>query len=219
MGSSNLKDYYDLRAAVYEAVYSKPERKEDLERLKTELRSAFAGRDVLEVACGTGYWTQVIAGSAVSILASDQSEQTLEIARKKEMPTGRVEFVRDDAYSLAGAKGDFDGGFAGFWWSHVPKSRMNEFMETFHSKLLRGSRVVMVDNQYVAGSNHPITRTDSEGNTYQTRALPDGSQHEVLKNFPTDEELRASVAAYAVELEIRRLRYFWILSYRLERPN
>ena len=50
----------------------------------------------------------------------------------------------------------------------------------------------MLDNQYVLGSSTPISRTDAEGNTYQTRPLKDGSSHEVLKNFPTHAQLLAA---------------------------
>ena len=70
--------------------------------------------------------------------------------------------------------------------------------------------MIFFDNQYVEGSNLPVIRTDDEGNTYQERALPDGSRHEVLKNFPSDDELRAAVGMTA---SIRRFDYFWYLEY------
>jgi hypothetical protein len=56
-----LDTYYERRAAEYDAIYDKPERQDDLEELKVRLRELFAGRTVLEIAAGTGCWTQHIA--------------------------------------------------------------------------------------------------------------------------------------------------------------
>ena len=55
-------------------------------------------------------------------------------------------------------------------------------------------------------------RTDSEGNTYQIRRLPDGSRHEVIKNFPTDSTMRKKLAQHARDIRIVRGQYFWILT-------
>jgi len=72
---------------------------------------------------------------------------------------------------------------------------------------------VFIDNAYVEGSSTAISRTDEHGDTYQMRRLDDGSQYEVLKNFPTESELRASVAGTATGVRVEFLRYYWILSY------
>ena len=64
MNDGSLEAYYSVRAPVYEAIYEKPERQADLTVLKQLVPSLLAGRDVLEVACGTGYWTQVIGSFA-----------------------------------------------------------------------------------------------------------------------------------------------------------
>ena len=48
--------YYAQRAAEYERVFDKPHRQPDIAALKAWLRAQFAGRRVLEVATGTGFW-------------------------------------------------------------------------------------------------------------------------------------------------------------------
>jgi demethylmenaquinone methyltransferase/2-methoxy-6-polyprenyl-1,4-benzoquinol methylase len=100
-----------------------------------------------------------------------------------------------------------------FWWSHVPKAGLRAFLRGFHGVLSPGARVVFVDNNYVEGSSTPISFTDGQGNTYQRRRLEDGSRHEVLKNFPTESELRAALEGMADEARVVTLRYYWILSY------
>ena len=75
----DLVTYYAKRAAEYEAIYQKPERQSDLRELENLLRRDFAGRNVLEIACGTGYWTERVASVADSIVALDINESVLEI--------------------------------------------------------------------------------------------------------------------------------------------
>ena len=107
----------------------------------------------------------------------------------------------------------FTGGLAVFWWSHIPKARLRDFLRGFHDVLSPGARVVIIDNNYVEGSSTPISRTDEHGNTYQTRRLDDGSRYEVLKNFPTESELRLVLEGLADAVRVEKLQYYWILSY------
>jgi len=210
---SNLREYYARRAAEYERIYAKPERQDDLARLRETLADSFRGRSVLEIACGTGYWTPHVAREARRVDAYDINEETLAIARSKSIDPTRVSFARGDAYAPPVANPRHDAGFAGFWWSHVPKQDMARFLAGFHAALAPGARVLFLDNRYVAGSSTPLSRTDAEGNTFQARTLDDGSTHEVLKNFPTPAELAAAVAPHATRSEVRLLEYFWLLDY------
>ena len=80
---SDLTSYYAARAQEYESIYDKPERQADLATLRALVPDYFVGRDVLEVACGTGYWTQFIARRAATMTATDINAETLAIARTK----------------------------------------------------------------------------------------------------------------------------------------
>jgi GrpB-like predicted nucleotidyltransferase (UPF0157 family)/2-polyprenyl-3-methyl-5-hydroxy-6-metoxy-1,4-benzoquinol methylase len=206
-------DYYSQRAQEYERIYDKPERQADLARLREHLRRAVAGRRVLELACGTGFWTAAIADCADAIHATDASEEVLEIARAKQLHPARVTFALGDAYRPTAPTPDFDAGLAFFWWSHIPHARLAEFMMSFHAALKPGARVVFADNLFVSGSSTPISRMDAEGNTYQLRRLDDGSTHEVLKNFPSADELRSVLAPYADNIEVTIFEYFWCVTY------
>ena len=96
----------------------------------------------------------------------------------------------------------------------MPIAKIATFLSVFHARLSVGAKVVMIDNVYVEGSNTPISKQDSDGNTYQIRKLQDGSEHEILKNFPTESKLRESLSGYATDISMKSLRYFWILGYR-----
>ena len=208
-----LKQYYAARAREYERIYAKPERQADLRRIENLLPSSLAGRRVLEIACGTGYWTQFLAREAKSIVAIDANRETLAIAAEKSMPAGRVKFCVADAYALPADLGLFDGAFAGFWWSHVPLRARGSFLAALDARLSPGARVVLLDNLYVAGSSTPVSHRDDAGNPYQRRRLEDGSEHVVLKNFPTETELRADVKPFARDTQFIRFDYYWLFSY------
>jgi len=216
---ASLRRYYAERAASYEAIYAKPERQADLRAMEAWLPARFDGRRVLEIACGTGWWTSHGARDAAHWLATDANEETLAIARTKPLPAGRVDFRLLDAYDL-GALGAqrFDGAFAGFWWSHVPLARLAPWLAALHERLEAGAVVALMDNRYVAGSSTPIARRDAEGNTWQVRALPGGGARDVLKNFPEEREARAAVEASGPrprELRWHTWPHFWALTYRL----
>ena len=213
----HLQDYYAARAPEYDRVYLKPERQADLREIERWLPTVFAGLSVLEVACGTGYWTQFIAPVAARVLAVDAAEATLRIARQR-VASGQAEFVRGDAYALPASAEGFQAGFAGFWFSHVPKTRVRAFLRGWHAALSRGARVVLLDNRFVAGSSTPIAERDAEGNTYQARRLDDGSSHRVLKNFPTEAELREATAGLARDVRLREWRHYWALEYAVAAP-
>jgi len=205
----DLVTYYSKRAAEYESIYSKPERQADLRQLQELLRTDLAARDVLEIACGTGYWAERIASVADSITALDISDSVLEVARSKKIVNSKVQFSRADNYALHRFNKGFSGGLAGFWWSHVPKERQRQFMAGFLPHFSPGAVICFFDNRYVEGSSTPISRCDLAGNTYQVRKLADGSQSEVLKNFFTRAELISSFAQTNLKCEVLELTYFW----------
>ena len=208
-----LKQYYAARAREYERIYAKPERQADLARLRALLPPMFADRRVLEVACGTGYWTQFLARAAQSIVAVDANPETLEVAAGKSWPAGRVHFRTADAYSLPAELGMFDAVFAGFWWSHVPVRDRSRFLSGLDRRLVPGATVVLLDNLLVAGSSTPISHRDDAGNTYQLRRLDDGSEHVVLKNFPSESELNADISVFGRSTRFIALEYYWLYSY------
>ena len=208
-----LPDYYAKRGAEYERIYAKPERQVELAQLKPLVRDYLTGRSVLEIACGTGYWTEVFAPQARSVTATDVNEEVLAIARTKTVPPGRVHFLKADAYAPEDVSGEFDAACAAFWWSHIPKVRVNAFLAALHARLPVGAHALFMDNNYVPGSSTPISRTDGEGNSYQLRRLDSGETFEVLKNFPTETELRSAVAPYAARIDVRLFRYYWLLRF------
>jgi len=206
-----IKGYYAARAPEYDNVYRKPERQADLREIERWVRAKSAGARVLEIACGTGYWTQFIAPAALEVTALDAAPEVLALARAR-VAHGNVEFIVGDAYDPP-RDAPFDFAFAGFWFSHVPKARQREFLARLNAALRPGARVVLLDNRYVEGSSTPVTERDADGNGYQARTLADGSAHRVLKNFPTEDELVALVAGLGERAAWKAWTYYWAFEY------
>jgi demethylmenaquinone methyltransferase/2-methoxy-6-polyprenyl-1,4-benzoquinol methylase len=218
-----LRRYYAERAPTYDAVYAKPERQADLRSMEAWLPPWFEGRDVIEIACGTGWWTPHAARLARRWCATDANPQMLARARTKPSAEGvPIEFRLADAWTLDDVQERrHDGLFAGFWWSHVPRERLRPWLAVVHARLAPGAVLVMMDNRFVPGSSTPISRWDAAGNTYQARPLAGGGQHEVLKNFPDQSEaVDAVTEAGAMGVAVRDVQWhtwphYWALSWRL----
>ena len=142
----------------------------------------------------------------------DANEETLAIARGKGI--ANAQFMVADAYALPAPAQPYDGALVSFWWSHIPRNRIEAFLRGLHRHLAPGACVFIADNRYVEGNSTPISRRDEGSNTYQTRTLENGERYEVLKNFPTVEELRAWGERFGTDVDVRFLSYFWMLQYR-----
>jgi SAM-dependent methyltransferase len=210
---TTLEDYYRSRAPEYDRFYQRPERQNDLARLRAWLTDHVRGRTVLEVAAGTGYWTEVAAPVCKAMTATDPVNETLALAAKRRLGSN-VELRTANAYGLPRFAATFDAGMAHFWWSHVEKQRQQAFLSQFMNSLEPYALVLMIDQIYVEGICPVVSRYDEWQNRYELRTLQDGTTYEIVKNYPTDEELLASFAQFGDDLRIMRLNHFWALSVR-----
>jgi SAM-dependent methyltransferase len=215
--NDDLANYYAQRAAEYEAIYAKPERQYDLEKAATLLQEIFNGKNLLEIACGTGFWTEKIAQTARTIVATDINESVLEIARNKNIPNNNVHFEAVNMYQLQPEK-PVEALFGGFIWSHIAIQESPDFIRKANSLVSAGGTVVMMDNRYVEGSSTPIFSRDEFGNTYQQRRLQNEEAFLVLKNFPTKPDIENALKDKAVSIRVIELQYFWIAIWQTAAP-
>jgi SAM-dependent methyltransferase len=210
--TDEMSQYYAERAAEYDRVYSHPAWARDLPRLGERIGALFPGRRVFEVACGTGYWTQRLAGVASRVHAEDLSAESLALARRRTYAPAAVTLARHDAY-VPGI-GGFDGGLAALWLSHVDLARMSEFLTAFHSRLDREAVVLMFDERDTPDRQAAASRVDASGNRYERRRLAGGREFEIVKNFFDGDGLARRLAAHGRDFAFEELERFWMLSYR-----
>jgi SAM-dependent methyltransferase len=212
-----MKAYYSRRAQEYEKIYHRedPVRQGEQKRIAEQISNLFEGRSVLEVACGTGYWTSFLDQVADQIVGVDASEEVLQIARSKGLSS--AEFCLGDAYDLGSVKGKYDGAVANFWFSHIQKGRIEPFLKGLHDRLDVGAVVFMADNILMDGIGGELIAKVGEADTYKIRTLEDGTTYEILKNYYDKNELTALFMPYAEDLEIEMGTCFWWLSYKVKK--
>jgi len=216
---SNLVEYYRERAEEYDEIYEwrDPHRQKEQLLLGEAIKESLKGRRVLEVACGTGYWTRILSQSANSIMATDLGEEVMELARGKKYACP-VTFRKEDAYNLSFSDGSYNGGFAFSWLSHIPRKRIDSFLKDLHRVLEEGSRVFMADNVFIPGVGGELIKQASSEDTYKKRTLKDGREFTIIKNYYSADDLKTifnrRVSGFDVD-NIFHGNCFWYVSYEI----
>ena len=155
--------------------------------------------NVLELACGTGLWTERLLQYANHLTCVDASTEMIEINRAR-VGAG-AEYIQADLFSWKPER-KYDTVFFGFWLSHVPPDRFDSFWSTVRSALTPGGRVFFVDSRFEptsTASNHAL---EGPAATSVTRKLNDGREFRVVKVFYEKETLAARLAALGFKADI-----------------
>ena len=216
MSKEQLVGFYAKSAAQVERVYDKPERQHDLAELRAEVAQVLRGHVVLELACGSGFWTSVIARAADSVLATDINPAMVELAERRGVAGDKVRFRVADALALPDDIGEFTAVFIGFFWSHLERDGQEQLLAHLRKRLGKDVLLVIADDDYVEGSSGTVARTDAQGTTWQIVTAPDGERFELPKSYPSDSALRKRLASSVREIRIAREEYFWLLTCRLK---
>lgn len=216
-----MKKYYQQRAREYEGIYFRedPVRQKEQLALAEALQKFLKGKKVIEIASGTGFWTTYLSQTAKEIIGTDIAPEVLEIARQKAYKCP-VTFKIEDAYNLSFAPKSFDGALANFWFSHVPKSKLEDFFTGLHRVLKKNSAIFIADNTYVPEYGGKLITKKGEQDTYKLRTLKDGSEHLILKNYPTPEDLQTFFKKFDPNFSANNIFYgknFWFVKYNLSR--
>jgi ubiquinone/menaquinone biosynthesis C-methylase UbiE len=179
-----MREYYERRAAEYDATAYKAAEAAEVERL-TAFVAGLAPARTLDVACGTGYLTRHLRGEVVAL---DQSATMLEVARRV-LPG--VELVRADVPPLPFDDDAFDRVFTSHFYGHIASTREREHLVTEAMRVAR--ELVVVEQGWRPGLPHE---------TWERRELRDGSRHRIFKRYYKAEELRHELGG-AVALETR----------------
>ena len=168
--------YYRAAAPQYDRPYAKLA---SLRRLLTMIDELPVAGDVLELACGTGQWTSLLAARSRTVTAVDASTEVLAIARER-TTSANVEFIRADLFDWTPPR-RYDTVFFAFWLSHVPPGRLAGFWAAVADMLAPRGRAIFVDDgPALAASEEGIA--DGPVPTV-VRGLDDGSRFRIVKVF------------------------------------
>lgn len=212
--------YYRARADEYDEWFyrrGRYDRGPDLNRrwfdevaqVEAALDAAALGGDVLELAPGTGIWTQRLAGLARSLTVVDASPEMLALCRAR-VASDHVSFIQADLFSWQPAR-RYDAVFFGFWLSHVPRERLDAFLALVAAALRPGGALFFVDSRREPTStavDHRLPEA-AEAQTL-TRQLNDGRSFRIVKNFYQPDVLAARCAAAGCAVEVHETPTYFI---------
>jgi len=208
-----IVDYYRARAAEYEQIYYRdvPERRQEIADHFKFVEKLAAGKTVLELACGSGYWTQATAKNAREVIATDIALEMIKEAQNKKY-NSPVTFINSDIYDLPFKSALFDLIIIGFWFSHEPKQNYSRFFEIIERPLKDDGQIWLIDNNPPAeGTKSDFLHIDQAGNNFKSRRLNDGREFSILKNYFNRNEL---IDIFSKPFRISQLtynKYYWSL--------
>ena len=153
----------------------------EVDEVRTALDNFNPRGRVLELACGTGIWTERLLDYAEKVVAVDGSPEMLAQCRQR-VGNKRVDFVQADLFEWEPSD-RFDVVFFSFWLSHVPPARFESFWRLVDSALNADGRVFFIDSRYDETSTAVDQSLNEPHEVTVTRRLEDGSEWRVVKLF------------------------------------
>jgi SAM-dependent methyltransferase len=203
--------YYRARAPEYDAGALDALEHPGGEELHRALEACRPRGHVLELACGTGMWTQRLLRHAESVTAVDASPEMIEIASARVGGDARVRFVQGDLFSWR-PESRYDVVFFGFWLSHVPPERFESFWSLVAECLAPGGRVLFVDDAYRTSDE----LIEGEASAMIHRKLEDGAVFRIVKvpHTPAELEQRLTELGWDIEVRMTSGPFFWGFGHR-----
>jgi demethylmenaquinone methyltransferase/2-methoxy-6-polyprenyl-1,4-benzoquinol methylase len=215
-----MLDYYEARAGEYDDWYLRRGRyargpihdaawNAELDGAGTWLDGLPIAGEIVELAAGTGWWSPLLAGKG-ELSIYDAAERPLERARDRLVAHRlRAHIHLRDAWAEPDRQ--VDALFAGFWLSHVPRTRTAEFLALAHRWLKPGGVVAFIDSlpdPQSGAADHPPTTDD-----LAVRRLDDGREFTIVKVYRHPDEIDAAlVAAGFRDVRVTTTGRFFVLA-------
>jgi demethylmenaquinone methyltransferase/2-methoxy-6-polyprenyl-1,4-benzoquinol methylase len=206
-----MKRYYQASASEYDAIFNRQGRYDqgpelnarwfaERDEVLAQLHAFHLAGDVLELAAGTGIWTQQLLRSASMVTAVDASAEMLAINQAK-VASPRVTYVLADLFYWQPER-VYDAIFFGFWISHVPREQLDAFLRSCWAWLRPGGKLFFVDDTVspTPAPDEPVRRDRQS----ETRALSDGRSFQIVKNFYEATDLVAACVRAGFDITVRR---------------
>ena len=225
---AEMAEYYRARAAEYDEWFYRQGRydrsPETNARWFAEGDQVFAAfnslqlsGDVLELAPGTGIWTERLAHTARSITAVDASPEMVEINRAK-VASDRVSYLLADLFSWRPER-EYDAVVFCFWISHVPDEHLDGFLAMVAVALRPGGAVFFVDGRREptgTAADHQLSDADSQ---VMTRRLNDGRAFQIVKNYYEPSALAARFSAAGLEVTVYETPTYFLYGFGARIPS
>lgn len=215
--------YYKARAVEYDDWYLRQGRYDygkswntkwftEVQELKAILKQFNPQGKVLELACGTGWWTEELIRYADSITAVDAVSEVIEINRRK-LHSSKVEYLQADIFNFHPKSHYYDVVFFSFWISHIPEEKFIDFWQMVSLGLKPTGRVFFIDNlqsEKAIMSGRPLQKTEV---TVSIRELKDSSKFKVIKIFYLPKDLKQKLKSTGWEVSVGTTPNYFIYGF------
>lgn len=212
-------DYYRARAGEYDQWFLRQGRYDhgpelnqlwfdEVAQVQQALSDFNPAGHVLELACGTGLWTERLLTTAGRITAIDASAEVLAINQAR-VQSGRVKYVQTNIFDWSPPV-QYDAVFFSFWLSHVPADKFADFWAQVARALKPGGRVFFIDSRYDFTSTAKDHRLEGQQATSITRRLNDGREYRIVKIFYPPDELSAQLAQLGWQPVVSETPHYFI---------
>lgn len=216
---ADMLSYYRARAGEYDQWFYRHGRYDrgvennarwfaEVAEVHRALAAANLSGDVLELACGTGIWTEQLLKTARTMAAVDGSPEMIEINRAR-VGDGRVRYILADLFEWRPDR-QYDAVFMGFWLSHVPADRMDRFLRGVAEALRPGGKVFFVDSRREVTSTAADHRLPEHETEVLTRRLNDGREFQIVKVFWEPQELARRFGETWIEMGVRETSTYFL---------
>ncbi|HCI81029.1 MAG TPA: class I SAM-dependent methyltransferase [Ktedonobacter sp.] len=217
-----MKTYYQQRASEYDEWFYRKGRYDrgsegnarwfaEADEVVSALETCSLTGDVLELAPGTGIWTQRLIQTASTVTAVDASPEMIEINRAK-VNSERVTYQLVDLFTWKPGR-TYDAVFFGFWLSHVPLERLDNFLQSVATMLRPDGKVFFVDGRREQTSTAINHQLPSEESQVMTRILNDGRSFEIVKNFYDPVALAEQCRNAGLDVTVRETETYFLYGY------
>ncbi len=218
--------YYSARAEEYDEWFYRTgryDRGEEINQrwfneaivVRTALYQIGAVENILELACGTGIWTQELLNIGKQITALDASQQVIEINRRK-LGATNIEYRLVDLFSWQ-PDAEYDLVFFSFWLSHVPPTLVDSFLAKVYKSVRVGGQVFIIDSRFEPTSTAKNHILENDGDIYITRKLNNEQEFKIVKIFYQPEELRDKLTQVGFHAEVKVTDNYFIYANGIKR--
>lgn len=164
----------------------------------------------MELAAGTGWWTEKLVKYADHITAVDSSSETLAICKAK-VGAQKVSFIKDDIFSFKPDK-LYDLVFFSFWLSHVPPDKFNSFWQLVSNSLKKNGRVFFIDS-LKHETPKPKSNSQKPEDITSLRNLKSGKEFKIIKIFYQPQKLSQKLQKLGWQVKVKSTPNFFIYGF------
>ncbi len=214
-------EYYRARAAEYDEWWYRQGRYdrgadlnktwfEESQQVRDALHALPQCDHVLELASGTGIWTQELIKIGKQVTALDASAEVIAINQAK-LQSDKVTYIQADLFEWEADK-QYDMIFFSFWLSHVPPEKLKPFLDKVSTMLKPDGHLFMLDSRRIPESTAVNHHIPDEGTTME-RKLNDGRTFQIVKIFYEPQNLESTFLASGIQAKAHVTNNFFIYAH------